>query len=50
MPEESFRIVLIGKDGGVKLDQAKGISIQEVFDLIDTMPMRQAEIRKKGDQ
>lgn len=36
-------LLLIGKDGGVKLRQ-KDIEMNQIFDLIDTMPMRQSEI------
>lgn len=39
--------ILIGKDGGVKLRKPIPVSTSEVFDLIDSMPMRQAEMRKK---
>ena len=39
-------VVLIGKDGGVKLRNDYGVTPQKIFDLIDGMPMRRAEIRK----
>jgi peroxiredoxin len=38
--------VLIGKDGGAKLEEPFEVSARQVFDLIDGMPMRRAEIRK----
>ncbi len=38
-----FRLILIGKDGGIKLNSKK-ISLEEIFALIDTMPMRQEEM------
>ena len=38
-----FRLILIGKDGGIKLNSRK-ISLEEIFSLIDTMPMRQKEM------
>ena len=38
-----FRLILIGKDGGIKLNSRK-ISLEEIFSLIDTMPMRQEEM------
>lgn len=44
----SFRMILIGLDGGEKLNQTKFLSSKDLFVLIDGMPMRQAEIRKKG--
>jgi len=46
-----FLVLLIGKDGGIKARKTDGYPRQEIFDLIDSMPMRQAEMRrkKKGD-
>ena len=38
-----FRLILFGKDGGIKLNSRK-TSLEEVFSLIDTMPMRQEEM------
>tara|TARA_B100000945_G_C20072959_1_gene453335 strand:+ start:186 stop:599 length:414 start_codon:yes stop_codon:yes gene_type:complete len=38
-----FRLILIGKDGGIKLNSRK-TSLEEIFSLIDTMPMRQEEM------
>ncbi|MEO0899051.1 MAG: DUF4174 domain-containing protein [Bacteroidota bacterium] len=46
--EKAFQVVLIGKDGGVKLKKNQAIDIQDIFDLIDSMPMRQAEMRDKN--
>jgi hypothetical protein len=43
-----FRVILIGKDGGVKLVREGHAELQEFLDLIDSMPMRQQEMRKKG--
>jgi hypothetical protein len=39
----AFRVRLVGKDGGVKLDQSTPVSIPDLFALIDAMPMRRAE-------
>ena len=44
----AFRLLLIGKDGGVKLDRTESVHLNELFALIDTMPMRQREMREKG--
>lgn len=44
---EEFRVVLIGKDGTVKLSEPT-VKLSEVFALIDSMPMRQREMREKG--
>ena len=44
---EEFRVVLIGKDGTVKLSEP-AVKLSEVFALIDSMPMRQREMREKA--
>ncbi len=40
-------VVLIGKDGGIK-QKLKHLDLQGIFDLIDTMPMRQMEMRESN--
>ena len=44
----SFALLLIGKDGGVKMKKTSVVDPRSIFDLIDSMPMRQAEMRRKG--
>ncbi|WP_265499986.1 DUF4174 domain-containing protein [Paracoccus beibuensis] len=39
----AFRVLLIGKDGGVKLRRDRPVDASEIIGLIDTMPMRQRE-------
>jgi hypothetical protein len=41
-----FRLVLIGKDGGVKLRAAEPVRAGDLLALVDSMPMRQREMRK----
>ena len=41
---KTFRIRLVGKDGGVKLDRGDPVDIPTLFALIDAMPMRRAEM------
>ena len=41
-----FEVILIGLDGGVKLRQSKPVETKQLFGLIDSMPMRQAEMRR----
>lgn len=41
-----FAIILVGKDGTEKLRREEVIKPKEIFDLIDTMPMRRAEMRR----
>jgi hypothetical protein len=42
---KSFSVVLIGKDGGEKLRRAIPLSPEELFAVVDAMPMRRAEMR-----
>jgi hypothetical protein len=42
-----FTVVLVGKDGGVKLVAHRDADLQSIFDLIDSMPMRRQEVRDK---
>jgi hypothetical protein len=42
-----FTFILIGKDGGIRLRSAKVIPKEQLFALIDTMPMRQDEIKRQ---
>ena len=44
--KSDFRVILIGLDGGEKLEQTEVLSAEKLFNTIDSMPMRQAEIRK----
>jgi hypothetical protein len=46
IPRNAFMVVLVGKDGGVKLKSDERVTIDDVFDLIDSMPMRQNEMRR----
>jgi hypothetical protein len=41
------RVILIGKDGGVK-SKGPDLDLEALFDLIDQMPMRKAEMRRAG--
>ena len=43
--DQSFRILLIGKDGGIKYESNRSISLIQLFELIDSMPMRQDEMQ-----
>jgi hypothetical protein len=40
--------VLIGKDGGEKWRQSNRVGLNEIFALIDTMPMRRQEMHERG--
>ncbi len=45
-----FQLVLIGKDGGVKLRKPFPYSVRELTRTIDKMPMRQQEVRDRRAQ
>lgn len=42
-----FEVFLIGLDGGIKLRQQEILQTKKLISLIDGMPMRKAEIRRK---
>ena len=44
VPKKNFNLVLLGKDGDVKLLTSQP-SLENLLTLIDTMPMRQRELR-----
>ena len=44
--DDSFKVVLIGLDGSVKEERAEPITSKELFEIIDGMSMRQAEMRR----
>ena len=44
----AFTVILVGKDGGIKLKRNDQVRLEEIFQLIDSMPMRQDEMRQKG--
>jgi hypothetical protein len=49
LPATGFAVALVGKDGGVKEIWRDPVSPDRIFALIDTMPMRQEEVRRKPD-
>ncbi|MCQ0970322.1 DUF4174 domain-containing protein [Paracoccus sp. TK19116] len=40
---DGFAVLLIGKDGGVKMSRKQPVTVEDITGLIDTMPMRQRE-------
>ena len=44
---KGLTVILIGKDGGEKARWQAVVDPQEIFDLIDSMPMRQDEVRQQ---
>ena len=47
-PDASFEMLLIGKDGGIKASSADATQLPDFLSLIDTMPMRRAEIAQQA--
>ena len=43
LPDEEFAMLLIGKDGGIKQRWRSAVPVQEIFAVIDGMPMRRSE-------
>jgi len=44
---KQFAIILIGKDGGEKFRSLKAETTETLFAIIDSMPMRKSEMKKK---
>jgi len=44
-----FQLLLIGKDGGVKLRSEQPVPTQDIFGLIDSMPMRRQEMDRRKE-
>ena len=42
-----FAVILVGKDGGIKLNRQENTRLEDIFALIDSMPMRREEMRQK---
>jgi hypothetical protein len=45
-----FQLVLIGKDGHVKLRKPRPWTVRELSRVIDKMPMRQQELRQRWER
>lgn len=43
----SFEVILIGLDGGIKLRQKDFLSCEKLFTTIDSMPMRSSELKNR---
>jgi hypothetical protein len=47
LKQDQFQVILLGKDGTIKLRSDKPVPASEFFELIDAMPMRKEEMRRK---
>ncbi|MEH2177166.1 DUF4174 domain-containing protein [Nostoc sp.] len=45
--KENFRVILIGKDGGIKRQETTPVQATAIFEQIDAMPMRQQEMQER---
>jgi hypothetical protein len=43
----AFKITLTGKDGMIKLSSKSVLKLQHLYDVIDAMPMRKAEMSRQ---
>jgi hypothetical protein len=48
VPQRLYTLILVGKDGGVKLKRNDQVNLADIFGLIDSMPMRQKEMQQKN--
>ncbi len=48
VPQNAFTVILVGKDGSEKYRTQKVLQPEKLFALIDAMPMRRAEMRKRN--
>ena len=49
IPKDEFSVLLIGLDGGEKLKQSALLTTEELFGIIDRMPMRKNELRRRNN-
>lgn len=45
--QDRFTVLLVGKDGGVKMRSSDPEILEDIFARIDSMPMRQREMREQ---
>ena len=48
VPADGFCFIPIGKDGAIKLRSEQPVRSRDLFELIDSMPMRKEEMRRKA--
>lgn len=48
VPSQGFSFILIGKDGSVKRRSTEVVPAADLFAQIDSMPMRQREMRERN--
>jgi len=45
--DAGFEVILTGLDGGIKLQQNELLPLEDLYAIIDVMPMRRREIQRK---
>ncbi len=45
-PDSGYTFYLRGKDGGIKYESDNPVSLENLFAIIDAMPMRRSEMKK----
>ena len=48
--DKNFEVILVGLDGTIKLRQDQPVTTDKLFSLIDSMPMRQREMRRQKNR
>ena len=48
--KEDFEVILIGLDGGIKLQRTELLTKEDLFKITDSMPMRRDELTKKCEK
>lgn len=49
VPDDAFRVILVGLDGGAKLVSDTPLPTERLFATIDGMPMRRRELRERDE-
>jgi hypothetical protein len=44
---QNFTFILLGKDGGEKIRSHEPVNLEKLYQIIDAMPMRQAEMKQR---
>ncbi len=47
-PEDTFLMLLVGKDGQVKHQASEAVPLSALYEMIDAMPGRQAEVHNRS--
>jgi hypothetical protein len=47
LSESGFRFYLRGKDGGIKYEDTRAVTLEKLYAIIDAMPMRRREMRER---